>query len=66
MALVLLVGAGLMIRSLVALAKIDPGFDPRNVLSFSTSLNSAKDVTAAQLRANYRESLRHLRSDPRS
>jgi predicted permease len=60
MALVLLVGAGLMIRSLVALAKIDPGFDARNVLSFNTSLNSAKDVTAAQLRANYRESLRQL------
>jgi predicted permease len=64
MALVLLVGAGLMIRSLVALAKIDPGFDPRNVLSFSTSLNSAKDVTAAQLRADYRESLRQLEAVP--
>ena len=64
MALVLLVGAGLMIRSLVALAKIDPGFDARNVLSFSTALNSAKDVTAAQLRANYRESLRQLEAVP--
>jgi predicted permease len=64
MALVLLVGAGLMIRSLVALSRIDPGFDPRNVLSFSTSLNSAKDVTAAQLRANYRESLRQVEAVP--
>ncbi len=64
MALVLLVGAGLMIRSLVALAKIDPGFDARNVLSFNTSLNSAKDVTATQLRANYRESLRQLQAVP--
>ncbi len=64
MALVLLVGAGLMIRSLVALAKIDPGFDPRNVLSFSTSLTSGKDATAAQVRADYRESLRELEAVP--
>jgi predicted permease len=64
MALVLLVGAGLMTRSLVALAKIDPGFDPRNVLSFSTSLTSGKDATAAQVRADYRESLRELEAVP--
>ncbi len=64
MALVLLVGAGLMIRSLLALSHIDPGFDPHNVLTFSTSLTSVKDISPAQLRAMYRDTLRHLQSLP--
>ncbi len=38
MALVLLAGAGLMIRSLVSLWNVDPGFNPRNVLTFGLSL----------------------------
>jgi putative ABC transport system permease protein len=37
LALVLLVGAGLMIRTFVALRQIDPGFDPRNVISMIVS-----------------------------
>jgi predicted permease len=38
MALVLLIAAGLMIRSLSALWKVDPGFDSHNVLTFSVAL----------------------------
>jgi predicted permease len=34
MALVLLVGAGLMLRTLIDLWRVDPGFDPHKVLSF--------------------------------
>jgi predicted permease len=37
MALVLLVGAGLMIRTLFALWRVDPGFDPHRVMTFSIS-----------------------------
>lgn len=37
-ALVLLIGAGLMIRSLQQLWKVDPGFNPQNVLIFGYTL----------------------------
>ena len=38
LALVLLVGAALLIRSFVGLRSVDPGFDPHNVFTFKTSL----------------------------
>jgi predicted permease len=37
-ALVLLIGAGLMVRSLMRLWNVDPGLNPRNVLSFGLNL----------------------------
>jgi len=64
MALVLLVGAGLMIRSLTALWSVDPGFDPRQVLTFATSVTSDPMATADQLRARYREAGRQFASVP--
>ena len=64
MAVVLLIGAGLMIRSLAALWSVDPGFNPRNVLEFSISSTSGPGVTADQLRAKYRETLRQIQNVP--
>ncbi|MDB4876589.1 MAG: permease [Gemmatimonadetes bacterium] len=52
LALVLLVGAGLMIRSFAALQRIDPGFDPRNVVTMSISTAGTRE-SAAALRASF-------------
>jgi predicted permease len=62
MAVVLLIGAGLMIRTLSALGNVNPGFDARNVLTFSISATSNAAVTPVQLRTMYRETLRQLES----
>jgi putative ABC transport system permease protein len=42
LAVVLLVGAGLLIRSFATLLKVDPGFRPENVVSFDVSVPSSK------------------------
>jgi predicted permease len=62
MAVVLLIGAGLMIRTLSALGNVNPGFDAHNVLTFSISSTSNAAFTPDQLRAVYRETLRQLES----
>lgn len=64
MAVVLLIGAGLMIRSLAALWSINPGFDPRNVLAFNISSTSGPNTSAEQLRTKYRETIRQLEGVP--
>ncbi len=64
MAVVLLIGAGLMIRTLVALWNVNPGFDASNVLTFEISSTSDPSVTADQLRAKYRATLRQLEGVP--
>jgi predicted permease len=55
MALVLLVGAGLMVRSLVVLWRTNPGFDPANVVTFGlalppSTLGAKADAIRAQVR----------------
>ena len=62
MAVVLLIGSGLMIRTLAALGNINPGFDPNSVLTFNISSTSGTAMSADQLRAMYRETLRQLQS----
>src|SRR5256886_17396670 len=64
MAVVLLIGAGLMIRTLTALWNVNPGFDAHNVLTFLISSTSDPNASADQLRAKYRATLAQVRGIP--
>jgi predicted permease len=53
---VLLVGAGLSIRTLVGLWSVNPGFDAHNVLSFNVGFPpSVASGNATQIRASFRQ-----------
>jgi len=55
LALVLLVGAGLMIRSLIKLWRVNPGFDPNNVLAFDITPSPDIAADANKIRALFRQ-----------
>ena len=46
LAIVVVIGAGLLVRSFVTLTTRDPGFDPDHVLSFNTQLAKLPDAAA--------------------
>ncbi len=53
LAFVLLTGAGLFMRSFVAIRRVDPGFNPRGVLTMNTALSVSKLVGARRYAAFY-------------
>ncbi len=65
MALVLLIAAGLMLRSLAALWNVNPGFDSHNVLAFGVALPPPMhNASAAEIRAALRNVDRQLAAVP--
>jgi len=64
LALVLLVGAGLMIRTIWSLWAVNPGFDPHNVLTFSLAPSPAKSTGPNQIRVFYEQLAARLKTVP--
>jgi putative ABC transport system permease protein len=62
LSLVLLSGAGLLTRSFYHLRNIDPGYDPRGVLTFSTDLPDAQYKSGEQVAAFYDRALQRIRA----
>jgi predicted permease len=55
LALVLIVGTGLMLRTLWQLGAVDPGFDPRDVISLRISLSSGPVRDVSRVHATLRD-----------
>jgi putative ABC transport system permease protein len=64
LSLVLLAGAGLLFRSLWLLARVDPGFDPKNVVTFSIALPDSKYKEPARQTQLFSEILERVRALP--
>jgi predicted permease len=65
LALVLLAGSGLMIRSFQALRSVDPGFeDPESVLSFRVTIPTAEIEDLGQVALTHQEILRQVGDIP--
>jgi putative ABC transport system permease protein len=61
LALTLLTGAGLLIRSFVELRRVDPGFNPAGVLTFDVSLPDARYPNGDRTTAFYDDLLGRIR-----
>ena len=62
--LVLLIGAGLMVKSLLRLQEVKPGFDPANLLTMRIALPSTKYETFTKSHAFFQQLLDRLEANP--
>ncbi len=60
----LLVGSGLLIRSFIRLSSVNPGFEPKHLLTLEMTLPQTKYAKPAQLIALYRAVLREAQGVP--
>ena len=64
LALVLLIGSALLIRTAVALGRVDPGFDVTNVLTMRTSLSGPQFQSAQAVEQLVRNGVERIRALP--
>jgi len=64
LAIVLLTGAGLLIRSFSRMQRIDPGFSTRNLLTFQITLPHARYETPPQVAAGFEQITSAIRRIP--
>ena len=64
LALVLLIGSGLMVRSFENMRELEPGFDPANALTFRLSLPAATYPDGARITQFHTDLLERLRGIP--
>ena len=62
--LVLLVGAGLLFRTIRNLWRVHPGFEARHLLIFKASLSPSATKTGAGIRAGFQQMMERIRSIP--
>ena len=64
LAVILLAGAGLMVRTFLALQNVDPGFDPHGVLSLVVGVAGTEQGVAGHTGNFYQEVLQRVRAVP--
>lgn len=64
LSLMLLVGAGLLLRTFANLLNVSPGFDPHNVLTYQVALNGNRYDTNSESAQFYQAALERVRNLP--
>lgn len=64
LALVLLTGGSLLLRTIHNLWTVNPGFDAQHVLTFQVGLSASETATAEKVRTAYRDLLERFRQIP--
>ena len=64
LSLVLLIGAGLLMRSFFSLTRVDPGFDSRNVLTLKMTVPRSKYKSGAAMATFYQQLLEKIKALP--
>src|SRR5579871_901464 len=64
LSMILLIAASLLLRSFIELENVDPGFDPRGVLTMQVTLPATKYPANAQKNIFFREALREISTIP--
>jgi predicted permease len=62
--LVLLTGAGLLLRTLWSLSRVDPGFDPQHLISFKVGVSPSLTKTVSGTRIAYQQLIERIRAAP--